>query len=395
MSVEINLSPEDHDFAEEVRTWLDEHLVGEYRNYLGVGGADDGEAWEIRLAWEKELAAGGWTCLTWPKEYGGRALTSVQEIVFEYEYAKSRAPYRVGVHGTDLFGPTLLKFGTHEQKLRFLPKIAAVEEFWGQGFSEPNAGSDLASVQTRARLEGDEWVIDGQKIWTTFGMYADWLYVVTRTDPTAVPKHRGLSLLIIPAHQPGVDIRPIRNMMGDDEFCEVFFTEARTAADLVVGEVNDGWKVAMGALGVERGSLMLPMQLRFEREADALLELAKQHNVSPALRHRIIDAWAAVRIMRTTNLRTLGEVLRKQPAGAQATTAKLFASGQHQRLLQLVMEILAEDGVTVGEDYELSTWQRSFMLSRAESIYGGTSQIQRNIIGERVLGLPKEPVPQR
>jgi alkylation response protein AidB-like acyl-CoA dehydrogenase len=389
--MEINLGPHDRDFAEEVRTWLAEHLVGEYRDFLGVGSADDGEAWDIRLAWEKELAADGWTCLTWPEEYGGRGMTAAQEVVFEYEYAKSRAPYRVNVHGTDLFGPTLLKFGSHEQKLRFLPKIAAVEEFWGQGFSEPDAGSDLAAVQTRARLEGDEWIIDGQKTWTSFGMHADWLYVVTRTDPSAVPKHRGLSLLIVPAHQPGVEIRPIRNMMGADEFCEVFFTEARTSADLVVGEVNGGWQVAMGALGVERGSLMMPMQLRVEREADALVELAKQHAVSPALRHRIIDAWVAVRVMRTTNLRTLAEVLRNEPAGAQATTAKLFASGQHQRLLELAMEVLAESGLTVGDGYELSRWQRSYMLSRAESIYGGTSQIQRNLIGERVLGLPKEP----
>jgi alkylation response protein AidB-like acyl-CoA dehydrogenase len=390
--VEINLSPHDREFADEVRTWLDAHLIGDYRKYLGVGGPDNAEAWEVRLAWEKELAAAGWTCLTWPTEYGGRGLTAAQEIVFEYEYAKAGAPYRVGVHGTDLFGPTLLKFGSDEQKLRFLPKIAAVKEFWGQGFSEPNAGSDLASVQTRARLEGDEWVIDGQKIWTTFGAYADWLYVIARTDPAARPKHKGLSFLIVPAHQPGVEIRPIRNMMGDDEFCEIFFTEARTEADLVVADVNDGWKVAMGALGVERGSLMMPMQLRFEREADALVELAKQRDVSAGLRHRIIDAWVAVRVMRTTNLRTIAEVLRNEPAGAQATSAKLFASNQHQRVLELAMEVLAEDGVIVGDNYQLDPWQRSFMLSRAETIYGGTSQIQRNIIGERVLGLPKEPV---
>jgi alkylation response protein AidB-like acyl-CoA dehydrogenase len=393
--MEMDLSPDERDFAAEVRTWLEEHLVGEYRSHLGVGGADNAEAWDVRLAWERELAASGWSCLSWPKEYGGRGLTPAQEIVFEYEYAKSRAPYRVGIHGTDLFGPTLLKFGSREQKLRFLPKIAAVEEFWGQGFSEPNAGSDLASVQTRARLEGDEWVIDGQKIWTTFGSYADWLYVVVRTDPAAVPKHKGLSFLIVPAHQPGVDIRPIRNMMGDDEFCEIFFTGARTKADLVVGEVNDGWNVAMGALGVERGSLMMPMQLRVEREADALLELVKDRNLSASLRHRILDAWVTVRVMRNTNLRTLAEVLRGDQVGPQATTAKLFASGQHQRVLELAMEVLAEDATVVGDGYQLDAWQRSFLLSRAETIYGGTSQIQRNIIGERVLGLPKEPVPHR
>jgi alkylation response protein AidB-like acyl-CoA dehydrogenase len=392
VSVEIEFAPEDRAFAEEVRSWLDEHLVGEFAEHRGVGGADDAEAWDVRLRWEKQLSAGGWLGLTWPKEYGGRAATHSQEVVFEYEYAKAQAPYRVGIQGTDLFGPTLLRFGTEEQKRRFLPKITAVEEFWGQGFSEPEAGSDLASVRTTARLEGDEWIVDGQKIWMTFASSADWLYVLARTDPT-VAKHKGLSLLLVPADQPGVDIRPIKNMLGASEFCEVFFTGARTRADLVVGAVNDGWRVALGALGVERGTLLMPMQLRIEREADALVALARERDVSPSLRHRIVDAWVGVHLMRTTNLRTLGEVLRGEEPGPQATTSKLFASGQHQRLLDLAMEVLADDATTVGPGYDLGRWQHTFLLSKAESIYGGTSQIQRNIIGERLLGLPKEPTP--
>ncbi len=389
--MEISFNPEDRAFAEEVRGWLHEHLVGEFAEHLGVGGADDAEAWDVRRRWEEELSAGGWLGLTWPKEYGGRGATLSQEVVFEHEYAKARAPYRVGTHGLDLFGPTLLRFGTEEQKRRFLPKITAVEEFWGQGFSEPDAGSDLASVRTAARLDGDEWVIDGQKIWMTFGAYADWLYVLARTDPSA-PKHKGLSLLMVPADQPGVDVRPIRNLVGASEFCEVFFTGARTPADLVVGQVNDGWRVALGALGVERGTLLLPMQLRFEREADALVSLARSRGVSPGLRHRIIDAWVGVHLMRTTNLRTLGEVLRGEEPGPQATTSKLFATGQHQRLLDLAMEVLADDATTLGAGYHPDPWQRAYLISRAESIYGGTSQIQRNIIGERLLGLPKEPI---
>jgi alkylation response protein AidB-like acyl-CoA dehydrogenase len=390
--VEIEFAPEDRPFAEEVRTWLAEHLVGEFADHRGVGGADDAEAWDVRLRWEKELSAGGWLALTWPQEYGGRGATLSQEVIFEYEYAKARAPYRVGIQGTDLFGPTLLRFGSEEQKRRFLPRITAVEDFWGQGFSEPEAGSDLASVRTAARLDGDEWVIDGQKIWMTFATSADWLYVLARTDPTA-PKHKGLSLLMVPARQPGVDIRPITNMLGAGEFCEVFLTGARTRADLVVGQVNDGWRVALGALGVERGTLLLPMQLRFEREADALIGLARERTVSASLRHRIVDAWVAVHLMRTTNLRTLGEVLRGVEPGPQATTSKVFASGWHQRLLDLALEVLADDAATVGAGYHLNPWQRSYLISRAESIYGGTSQIQRNIIGERLLGLPKEPTP--
>jgi len=377
-----------------------------------VGGPDDSAAWDVRLRWEKELSAGGWLGLTWPPEYGGRGATLAQAIIFEYLYARAEAPYRVGVQGQDLFGPTLLMFGTAEQKARFLPKILAAEEFWGQGFSEPDAGSDLASVRTQARLVkgdgevgGDEWVIDGQKIWMTFGASADWLYVLCRTD-TSSSRHRGLSLLLVPARQPGVQIRPITNMLGAGEFCEVFFTGARTRADLVVGAPGDGWKVAMAALGVERGTLLMPQQLGFEREAEEVLRLARSAGglgaaaaagldaaAAAGLSHRLVDAWIAVRLMRVTALRTIGELVAGRTPGAQAATSKLYASVQHQRLLELATELLAEEATVTGEGYALEPLQRAFLLSRAETIYGGSSQIQRNIIGERVLGLPKEPRP--
>ena len=398
--MDIEIRAEDRAFADEVQAWLDGHLVGEFAAHRGVGGPDDSAAWDVRLRWEKELSAGGWLGLTWPPEYGGRGATLSQAIIFEYLYARARAPYRIGVQGQDLFGPTLLRFGRHEQKARFLPKILAVEEFWGQGFSEPDAGSDLASVRTRARLDGDEWVIDGQKIWMTFGASADWLYVLCRTDPDAV-RHRGLSLLLVPAHQPGVQIRPITNVLGDGSFCEVFFDGARTRADLVVGAPGDGWKVAMAALGVERGTLLMPQQLGFEREAEEVLRLARERagttGLSPAgpagLSHRLVDAWIAVRLMRVTALRTIGELVAGRAPGAQAATSKLYASVQHQRLLELATELLAEDMTVTGEGYALESLQRAFLLSRAETIYGGSSQIQRNIIGERVLGLPREPRP--
>jgi alkylation response protein AidB-like acyl-CoA dehydrogenase len=404
--------PEDRAFADEVQRWLDSHLVGEFAEHRGVGGPDDSTAWDVRLRWEKELSAGGWLGLTWPPEYGGRGATLAQAIIFEYLYARAEAPYRVGVQGQDLFGPTLLMFGTAEQKARFLPKILAAEEFWGQGFSEPDAGSDLASVRTQARLVkgdgevgGDEWVIDGQKIWMTFGASADWLYVLCRTD-TSSSRHRGLSLLLVPARQPGVQIRPITNMLGAGEFCEVFFTGARTRADLVVGAPGDGWKVAMAALGVERGTLLMPQQLGFEREAEEVLRLARSAGglgaaaaagldaaAAAGLSHRLVDAWIAVRLMRVTALRTIGELVAGRTPGAQAATSKLYASVQHQRLLELATELLAEEATVTGEGYALEPLQRAFLLSRAETIYGGSSQIQRNIIGERVLGLPKEPRP--
>ena len=272
--MDIEIRPEDRAFADEVRRWLEEHLVGEFAEHRGVGGPDDSVAWDVRLRWEKELSAGRWLGLTWPPEYGGRGATLAQAIIFEYYYARAQAPYRLGVQGQDLFGPTLLMFGTPGQKARFLPKILAAEEFWGQGFSEPDAGSDLASVRTAARLEGDDWVIDGQKIWMTFGASADWLYVLCRTE-SGSSRHHGLSLLLVPAQQPGVQVRPITNMLGDGEFCEVFFDSARTSADLIVGAPGDGWKVAMAALGVERGTLLMPQQLGFEREAEHVLDLAR------------------------------------------------------------------------------------------------------------------------
>jgi alkylation response protein AidB-like acyl-CoA dehydrogenase len=390
--MDIEIAQEDRPFQDEVRSWLSEHLVGEFARHRGVGGPDDSAAWDVRLRWEKELSAGRWLGLTWPAEYGGRGATLAQAIIFEYEYARAQAPYRVGVQGQDLFGPTLLRFGTAEQKRRFLPEILAAEELWGQGFSEPDAGSDLASVRTQARLESGEWIIDGQKVWMTFGASADWLYVLCRTDPQA-RRHRGLSLLIVPADQSGVQIRPITNLLGAGEFCEVFFTGARTRADLVVGTPGEGWRVAMAALGVERGTLLMPMQLGFEREIEHILRLARDRGVTAGVRQRLVDSWIAVRLMRTTNFRTIGEILGGREPGAQAATSKLFASTQHQRLLELATEILAEDATVVGDGYALGPLQRAFLLSRAETIYGGSSQIQRNIIGERVLGLPKEPRP--
>ena len=413
--MDIEIRAEDRAFADEVRRWLDEHLVGEFAVHRGVGGPDDSAAWEVRLRWEKELSAGRWLGLTWPPEYGGRGATLSQAIIFEYLYARAQAPYRLGVQGQDLFGPTLLMFGTPEQKARFLPKILAAEEFWAQGFSEPDAGSDLASVRTQAHLEGNEWVLDGQKIWMTFGASADWLYVLCRTEPGS-SRHHGLSLLLVPARQPGVQVRPITNMLGDGEFCEVFFDSARTSADLVVGAPGDGWKVAMAALGVERGTLLMPQQLGFEREAEHVLELARARMGTGAgagagetgvggagvgvggvgesgLSHRLVDAWIAVRLMRVTALRTIGELVAGRTPGPQAATAKLYASVQHQRLLELATELLAEEATVTGDGYALEPLQRAFLLSRAETIYGGSSQIQRNIIGERVLGLPRDPRP--
>lgn len=392
--MELDFGPVVGSFRDELRDWLAEHLVGEFAEHRGVGGPTDGAAWEVRLAWDRELSAGDWLGVGWPQEYGGRGLGLIEEIVFEYEYARAEAPYRATGNGLDLLGPMLLAQGSEDQKKRFLPPILAVEELWGQGFSEPGAGSDLASVRTRAERDGDEWVLDGQKVWTSFGVHADWLYVLARTDPDS-QRHKGLTMLLVPTDQPGVDIRPIRNLAGQDEFAEVFLSGARTASDLAVGEAGQGWRTAMATLGIERGTTLLPQQLTFEREADALIDLARERGAldDPMLRRRIVDAWISVRIMRTTNLRTIAQLIAGRTPGPQATTAKLYASTRHQRLGHLAMELAGPAGQIVGEDYGLDTRQRSFLLSLAETIYGGSSEIQRNIIGEQVLGLPKDPRP--
>ncbi|WP_131744885.1 acyl-CoA dehydrogenase family protein [Frankia sp. Cppng1_Ct_nod] len=389
--MDIAVTAQDRQFQEEARSWLADHLTGDFRSILGVGGPADDTAWELRLEWEKLLAKDKWLNITWPVEYGGRGGTLAQEIIFQVEHARAQAPYWVGVHGRDLFGPTLLAFGTPEQKARFLPKITQVEEFWGQGFSEPDAGSDLAGLRTHAELDGDEWVINGQKIWTTFGGYADWLYVLCRTDPDA-PKHRGISMLLVPRHQPGVEVRSIRNMAGGTEFAEVFLSDARTAKDLVVGEVNGGWRVVMGTLGNERGgTTVLPFQAGFEREMRALIDLVKSRPADPVLRDRIASAYVGLRVMQAMNIRTISRAVANAHPGPESSISKLFWSTWHRDFGELLMDATGADSMLVGEDYKLSLFQASFLNSRAETIYGGAVEIQHNILGEQVLGLPKEP----
>ncbi|WP_322756347.1 acyl-CoA dehydrogenase family protein [Frankia sp. Cas3] len=389
--MDVAVTAQDRQFQEEARSWIADHLTGDFRTILGVGGPADDTAWELRREWEKLLAKDKWLNISWPVEYGGRGGTLAQEIIFQVEHARAQAPYWVGVHGRDLFGPTLLAFGTPEQKARFLPKITAVEEFWGQGFSEPEAGSDLAGLRTRAELDGDEWVINGQKIWMTFGDYADWLYVLCRTDPDA-PKHRGISMILVPRHQPGVEVRPIRNMAGGAEFAEVFFTEARTSKDLVVGEVNGGWRVVMGTLGNERGgTTVLPFQAGFEREMRALIDLVRSRPSDPVLRDRIASAYVGLRVMQAMNIRTISRAVANAHPGPESSISKLFWSTWHRDFGELLMDATGAGSMLVKDDYRLSLFQASFLNSRAETIYGGAVEIQRNVLGEQVLGLPKEP----
>ncbi|MGQ0432201.1 MAG: acyl-CoA dehydrogenase family protein [Microthrixaceae bacterium] len=389
--MDLRFSAEDERFRDEVRTFLEDSLRTDFAVTRGRGGpGDDDCLFEERLAWERHLGAHGWTCVAWPKEHGGRGLTLHQQVVFFEEYARARAPGRIGHIGETLLGPTLIAFGTDEQRARFLPGIVAGTELWCQGYSEPGAGSDLANIQTRASLDGDEWAIDGQKVWTSQAHWADWCFVLARTNREAA-KHKGISYLLVPMHQDGIDIRPIRQLTRDSEFNEVFFTGARTAAANVVGDVDGGWRVAMGTLAFERGASTLGQNLMFLNEWDAIRDIAARNGrtADPVIRQRLADTWLRLRLMRLNAMRIMSSTHEAPPA---ALVTKLFWATLHRDLGELAMDVVGPDAMLrtgVGDGY--SRLQRLFLFSRSDTIYAGTNEIQRNIIGERALGLPKEP----
>jgi alkylation response protein AidB-like acyl-CoA dehydrogenase len=384
----ISFSPEDEAFRSEARQWLEANLTGEFTTVIGRGGpGDEHEVFEPRLAWERKMGRDGWTCLGWAKEHGGRGASLTQQVIFLEEYARARAPGRVGHIGEGLIGPTIALMGTEEQKQRFLPPIVRGDELWCQGYSEPNAGSDLANVQTRAVRDGDDWIVTGQKVWTSHAQWADWCFVLCRTDPEA-PKHKGLSYLLVPMRQRGVEVRPIRQITGTSEFNEVFFDGARTPADHVVGEVGGGWHVAMATLAFERGVSTLGQQLGFENELREIVEVARETGSArdPAIRQRIAQAWLELRIMRMHALRTLGLAEAGQ-LGREAMVSKLYWSNWHRALGELAMDVLGAEGIV--DDERHRRLHRLFLFSRADTIYAGSNEIQRNLIGERALGLPR------
>ena len=385
--------PEDKAFRAEVQAWMAEHVVGEFAALGGRGGSgDETFGFEVRQAWEKELAAGGWTCLGWPVEHGGRGASIAHQVIFNEEYVRAKAPGRVSILGEGLLGPTLIQYGTPAQQARFLPRIVDGTELWCQGYSEPNAGSDLAGVATRAELDGDEWVITGQKVWTSLAHQADWCFVVCRTEPGSV-RHRGLSYLLVPMDQPGVEVRPITQVTRTSEFNEVFFDGARTARDLVVGEPGQGWTVALATLAYERGVGLLGHLISFRRELDRVREVARENGraADPVIRQRLARSYVELEILRFNTLRSLSG-FDGPVAPPEASITKLFWAGWHQRLGELAIDVLGPAGLAAeAAPYELDEFQRTFLFSRSETIYGGSDEIQRNIIGERVLGLPPEP----
>ena len=378
------------EFRAEVRQWLADNLVGEFAALKGLGGPGrEHEAFEERRAWNQHLAAAGLTCLGWPEEHGGRGLSVAHRVAFYEEYAKADAPDKVNHFGEELLGPTLIAFGTPEQQKRFLPKILDVTELWCQGYSEPGAGSDLANVSTTAELDGDAWVINGQKVWTSLAHWAQWCFVVARTEKGS-KRHAGLSYLLVPLDQPGVEVRPIVQLTGDSEFNEVFFDDARTDADLVVGEPGDGWRVAMGTLTFERGVSTLGQQIRYARELSGVVDLAeadRRHRrpADPGTADAVVGGPADHALVRT------GDHGRRsrRPGRGKDNVSKLLWANWHRDLGELAMDVQGKAGLLL-DGGEFDEWQRLYLFSRSDTIYGGSNEIQRNIIAERVLGLPRE-----
>ncbi|MFF9900424.1 acyl-CoA dehydrogenase family protein [Streptomyces longispororuber] len=390
--------PGDEAFRAAARQWLAEHLTGAYAAAAGHGGpGGEHERVDVRRAWERELGRGGWIGIGWdtaPGAYGNRTATLTQQVVWAEEYARLRAPGRVGHIGEKLLAPTLLAYGTPEQKDAFLPPVARGEALWCQGYSEPGAGSDLAGVRTVAERDGGAYRISGQKVWTSLAHEADWCFVLARTGPPGARLHEGLSFLLVPMDQPGrIEVRPIRQLTGTAEFNEVFFDGARADAAHVVGGEGGGWRVAMGLLGFERGVSTLAQQIGFAAElADVAREAVRGGAADdPVVRAELADLWAELRVMRWNALRTLGGGDPGAPS-----VAKLLWGGWHQRLGRLAVRVRGARGAAGPGDwspedpYRLDAAQRLFLFSRADTIYGGSDEIQRNIIAERVLGLPRE-----
>ncbi len=392
-------------FREKIQAFLAEHLPS---NWEGIGALDPEAAHQFTNEWRAILRDNQLLATSWPVEYGGAGLSSMESVVMAEEFAKAGVPSGGAndAFSIQMVGNTILTWGTEEQKKHFLPRIISGEDTWCQGYSEPNAGSDLANLGCKAELDGDEWVINGQKIWTSAGHLADWIFVLTRTDAEA-KKHRGITFLLVPMDQPGVEVRPIKMISGDSEFNEVFFTDAKAPRENVIGEVNGGWGVAMTLLGFERGEAAATTPVLFGVEFDRLKELAREQGKAddPVIRQRLAACYTTTQIMRYLGMRTLTRFLAGHHPGPDASTFKLFWSEYHKISTELAIDILGANAMVIDGKFPSSafstdspgapnnsgSWIGTFLNARAGTIYAGTSQVQRNIIGEMVLGLPKEP----
>jgi len=394
--MDLNLTPQERAFRDEVRAWLFANVPANWeRDHLE-------DTMHQRFAflkeWQRKVYEAGWAGVAWPKEYGGRGATLMEQVIFTEEMARAAAPQLANVLGLSLVGPTIIAFGTEEQKKRYLPKILSAEEIWCQGFSEPNAGSDLANVRTEARIEGDAFVINGQKVWNSYGWAADWCALLTRTDPQS-QKHKGLTYILVDMHSPGVEVRPLLQMTGETEFAEIFFRDVRVPIANALGPIGDGWNVAIGTLMHERATLGASVQVTYRRQLDRLLELA--HTVErdgrpaaedPLMRQKLAQCHAELEIMRLNQMRSITKINQSGVPGAEGSVQKIFWSEYNQRFQQVAMEMLGAAGqLTKGAPGAIDDglWAYSFLRARGNTIEAGTSEIQRNIVGHFVLGLPK------
>ena len=395
------------EYREKVQAFLAEKLPP---NWRGIG-ALTGDALEHFITeWRATLFSSGYLAPGWPVEFGGGGLSELEQVIIAEEFARAGVPTggHNDVFSIQMLGNTLLLFGTEEQKRHYLPRLLAGEDTWCQGYSEPNAGSDLSNVGLRAELDGDQWVLNGQKIWTSAGHLADHIFTLARTDPDA-PKHKGISFLLVDMRQPGIEVRPIKMLSGESEFNEVFYTDAVVPKENVVGGVNNGWAVAMGLLGFERGAAASIAPIAFEAEFDRLLQLAKDRGVNndPRIRQKLAWCYSKVQVMRYLGMRTLTKFLAGHHPGPDGAIFKLYWSEYHKIVTELGVDLLGMDAMVptgrkpssafstddAGAPNDSMSWTMTFLNARAGTIYAGSSQVQRNIIGEMVLGLPKEPKP--
>jgi alkylation response protein AidB-like acyl-CoA dehydrogenase len=395
--VDFTLTPDQQAFRERVRAWLETNIPREWKS-LGSMEVPRAEAYELGRRWQRTLFDGGFIGLTWPREYGGQGLTFIEEMILHEEMALQKAPPILNILGVGMAGPTIIAYGTEEQKTRYPAKILSCEEIWCQGYSEPNSGSDLASLQTRAVKDGDHYVINGQKVWTSLAHVADWMMLLARTDPEA-PKHKGITYFLLDMHAPGVTVKPLTQITGDAEFNEVFFDNVRVHERQVLGGVNNGWTVGLTTLMYERLALGFGLQVRLRIALESLIEMARRVEKTgrvvtkdPLLRQKLAQLWIDTEALRCTGARAITRLLKGELPGPEASTGKMSWVETHQRLQELAMEIEGPYAQLVkGSDRAIDggVWQYGFLRSRANSIEGGTTEIQRNIIAERVLGLPR------
>jgi alkylation response protein AidB-like acyl-CoA dehydrogenase len=378
--VDLRDTPEEAAFRSELRAWIESNLTDEIRR---------GRFEEEGRIWSRKLHEAGYAGLTWPKEYGGASAPYSHQAIFLEEMARAEAPSHLGVIGLGMAGPTIIAHGTDAQKERYLEKILSTDEIWCQGFSEPGAGSDLSAVRTSARLDGDHFVVDGQKVWSSFAHIADWCILVTRSDPES-ERHAGLTYLLVDMHTPGVEVRPLRQITGEAEFNEIFFTGVRVPVENVVGEIGGGWQVAMTTLLHERGTLGFALTAALESQIQKLVALAKERGATELQRDAIAREWIGLQAVRYTNYRALTTLMKTGIPGPEGSGAKLWWSEANQRVTKLALELLGSEAQLLngGGKWD-GYWQHQQLRSRGNTIEAGTSEILRNIIAERVLGLPR------